>query len=282
VASPDTAQWLTNGSYVPPRAGWATTREAATVSNDHVNTSPTQRQPPQPPIELVVTRSNGDRPAYPPSREPHHRVNSGSSTVYYEDVNPGFAVESNPAPPIPAEHERQEQLIPHLLQPNGHDGQRQFGPSPNEMLRPISGEIDAVSSCEDLEQGTRSPAESEISNFTSVSQRGVNPNWRPGYPGEVGNFGPASAPTYGQPGIMRKPVGMGMQARQEQQNKKDLLFAGNPDFEIPGMGPNRRGRGGGIGGTMRGGGGHGRIPGGGVGPSVVSGGGDGRYPTPLT
>jgi len=281
VASPDTEQRLTSGSYVPPRAGWTTTREAATVLNDH-NTSLTQRQPPQPPIELVVTHSNSDRPAYPPSRGPHQRVNSGSSDVYYEDVNPRFAAESNPAPPIPAEHERQEQSIPHLFQPGGHDGQRQFGPSPNEMLRPTSGEIDPVSSCEDLQQGTRSPAESEASNFTSVSQRGVNPNWRPGYPGEVGNFGPGSAPAYGLPGVMRKPVGMGMQARQEQQNKKDLLFAGNPDFEIPGMGPNRSGRGGGVGGGMRAGGGQGRILGAGMGPSAVSGGGDGRYPTPGT
>lgn len=54
--------------------------------------------------------------------------------------------------------------------------------------------------------GTRSPAESEHSNFTSISQRGVNPQWSP------------------QPPMpQRRPV----------QQRHDMILD-NPDFKLPG------------------------------------------------
>lgn len=71
-----------------------------------------------------------------------------------------------------------------------------------------------TNSYEDL-PGARSPAESETSNFTSVSQRGVNPNWRPGYGGEFNSFAPA----------------------RRQSNTQARILDANPDFHLPGMGP---------------------------------------------
>ena len=181
-------------------------------------------------------------------------MNSGGSDAYYEDVDPRFAPESEAVAPIPSQPERfQEQnSVPPLLRP-GHDGGPQYHPS-SEL---VHSQLPPTNSYEDL-PGARSPAESDASNFTSVSQRGINPNWRPGNGGEFSSLGPAR--------------------RQNPQMRRDVLLAGNPDFEIPGIGgPGRafagRGRGGMRGGMM-GGGAPGRIP-----PaSAVGMGADGRYP----
>lgn len=79
--------------------------------------------------------------------------------------------------------------------------------------------------------------------------RGVNPNWKPGGPGDVGQFGPHP---------MRKPV--------QVQQRRDVLLENNPEFSLPF--PAGRGRGG------RGNGG--RRPGPPI--STLSGGPGGRYP----
>lgn len=179
------------------------------------------------------------------------RVNSGGSDIYYEDVDPRFASDPEPMPPMPANPELEgNNRPPTLLAPGQHHQYRpdSFNGAPR------------TNSYEDL-PGARSPAESDTSNFTSVSQRGVNPNWRPGNGGEFSSLGPPR--------------------RRDQQTKRDVLLAGNPDFELPGMsGPGRlgtRGRGGGgpgVRGGMMGGGGGSRIP-----PATVVGAGaDGRYP----
>ena len=66
-----------------------------------------------------------------------------------------------------------------------------------------------------------SPA-SDNSNMTSISQRGVNPNWRPGQA------------SLGVPGRRE-------QQRQQQQQQRDMLLSSNPDFELPGgSGPHGR------------------------------------------
>lgn len=170
--------------------------------------------------------SNSTVPRYSgSSRRP--RVNSGGSDLYYEDVDPKFALDETAPPlplPIPEQHQHR---VPSTLTP------RPLG----AQYRPDSLALPPSHSYEDL-PGARSPAESETSNFTSVSQRGVNPNWRPGNGGEFNSFGP----------IRRLP-------NRDQQMRRDVLLAGNPDFEIPGMGPPARmgprgGRGGG--GMMRG------------------------------
>lgn len=63
--------------------------------------------------------------------------------------------------------------------------------------------------------GSRSPAISERSGFTSVSQRPVNPRWNPG---------PGAGQAYGQM-PPRRPV-----------NRGPDLLATNPDFQLPGPG----------------------------------------------
>ncbi|KAH7304896.1 SUR7/PalI family-domain-containing protein [Stachybotrys elegans] len=73
--------------------------------------------------------------------------------AYYEDIDPRFAA---PAAPVP------QQSPPPLNVP--------------PPIEPIYEDVHADNS------GARSPAESERSNFTSISQRGINPRWNPAPP----------------------------------------------------------------------------------------------------
>jgi hypothetical protein len=163
-------------------------------------------------------------PASRPAEHPnvntsgHRRASSGDN--YYEDVDPRFA---NQPPATNA-------LVPAALAPGYTTG----GSSGN--LQPLG--MDGNNSYEDVQSGSRSPAESERSNFTSVSQRGVNPRWNGGQNG------------YGPPMPSRRPV--------NAPQRNDILLNSNPDFELPG------GRGGRGGGPGRSRGGPGQIPGGGM------------------
>jgi hypothetical protein len=159
-----------------------------------------------------------------------------SSDNYYEDVDPRFADPLPSQPPLGP---------PRMLPANQGTG---YTNSSNGNLRvqppqsqPLGG-ADGNSSYEDIQSGQRSPAESERSNFTSVSQRGINPRWNPG-------------PNYGGSGPMpnRRPA--------PQQAREDMLLNSNPDFMLPGGGG--RGRGGARGGPRGRGGPQatGRIPG---------------------
>lgn len=134
------------------------------------------------PVELAESTSRN-----------HKRSPSGDH--YYEDIDPRF-VETRNHP----------SLIPAGLAINPPQANMQLGPNhPNE----------------DAHSGSRSPAESERSNFTSVSRRGVNPRWQE---------------AYAEPLPSRRPV-------PPQQN--DILLNSNPDFQIPGAR-------GGLGGRMPG------------------------------
>jgi hypothetical protein len=96
------------------------------------------------------------------------------SESYYEDVDPRFAGPSTATPPQPP------------------------------PIEPIYEDVHA------LHNGARSPAESEKSNFTSISQRGINPRWNPPPPM------PHNAPQ-----------------RRQVQKRHDMLLD-MPDFQIPG------------------------------------------------
>jgi hypothetical protein len=139
------------------------------------------------------------RPAeLPNSSTGHKRISSGGDN-YYEDVDPRFADE-------PA---NTNSLMPAALHPKSSsgDGSHTIG-------------MDGNNSYEDL-SGSRSPAESERSTFTSISQRGVNPRWN----GQNG---------YGAP----------MPRRPPQPRGDDILLNSNPDFQLPagrGRGPPSRG-----------------------------------------
>ncbi|KAF4984212.1 hypothetical protein FZEAL_552 [Fusarium zealandicum] len=112
---------------------------------------------------------------------------TGGTSNYYEDVDPRFASETPPA-------------TSHLQPP---------------PIEPIYEDIHANNA------GARSPAESERSTFTSISQRGINPRWNPNPPPPM---------PYQQGPHPRRPV---QQQQQQQQKRQDVLLD-NPDFSLPG------------------------------------------------
>lgn len=109
-----------------------------------------------------------------PTRGPSNNNN------YYEYVDPRFASSQN----------------------NRNDGR---------LLPPP---IEAYEDVHASSNGARSPAESERSNFTSISQRGINPQWNPNAP---------PMPSHPHAAQFRKPV----------QQRHDVLLD-NPDFKLAG------------------------------------------------
>lgn len=106
-------------------------------------------------------------------------VGQGDANNYYEDVDPRFAGVS-------------------------------AGPYQTPPVEPAYEDVHATNN------GARSPAESERSNFTSISQRGVNPRWNPP---------PPMPQHYGGP--PRRPAA---------QQRQDMILD-NPDFQLPGSRP---------------------------------------------
>ncbi|KAK8877162.1 pH-response regulator protein palI/prr-5 [Apiospora arundinis] len=162
--------------------------EASRYSQDESYTPPRQawnqgpgRNSPRMPSPLNVAPKASELPTQtPPPPAP-----TASDSNYYEDVDPRFT-----EPP------------PRALQP---------GPAPlRDPMREPSYDDDMHAAA-----GARSPAPSERSNFTSVSQRGVNPRYQP--PGGYGQVPPP-----------RRPV--------NQQNEVNVLN-NNPDFQL---GPARK------------------------------------------
>ncbi|KAI1483437.1 hypothetical protein K445DRAFT_12056 [Daldinia sp. EC12] len=140
--------------------------------------------PSRPPQEL----SSGTPPPPQPQPQPQPQPATASKGDYYEDVDPRFEEPaSKPQPP-------QLQLPP------------QDGPS-----------------YDDVPPQPMSPAISEQSGFTSISQRGINPRWNPP-PGHG----------YNQQMPPRKPVG---------RNEVNVLNS-NPDFQLPTTRGGAAGRGG--------------------------------------
>jgi hypothetical protein len=229
-----------SSQYMPPRTQW-NQKQAGPPLAANRNLSPIQASP----IEQSHSPMHTRRPSVP--------------DTYYEDVDPRFA---EPSPPQHLQSNNGN-FMPHSLQA----GTR--GPPPmNTHLSPTyqaggsSQDLRNLrdSSMESLQEGQRSPAASDASHFTSVSQRGVNPNWRP------------------PPGQQQRPRG--------PPRVDDIVLAANPEFSLPGVGASGRGgRGGfrGRGGSGMGpsGGVPGGLPGmgmgGGLGPAS---GGGGRYPSP--
>lgn len=112
-----------------------------------------------------------------------------TSANYYEDASPRYDTQNN-------QH-------PHGLQ----------HPPPVE---PLYEDVHA-----NVHDGSRSPAESERSNFTSISQRGINPEWNPN------QNHPPMPQQRGMP-----PRGPPAQQRAVQQ-RHDMILD-NPDFQMPG------------------------------------------------
>ncbi|KAF1841617.1 pali-domain-containing protein [Cucurbitaria berberidis CBS 394.84] len=198
-------------SYVPVRAGWngqkmPSDQTLSTLDNSSRGLSPIADSP----VELPAQLSQVGAPA-PKGMD--------RSSDYYEDVDPRFAEPARVnAPPI----------MPASLMPGGFSSS-----NPNLLAAPNSSDpnLPRTASYDELPEGSRSPAVSEASHFTSVSQRPVNPNWIPELGAPAGQFAPYNG---------RRPV------RQE-----DAILqanAANPDFAIPGAMRGGRGRGRGRGG----------------------------------
>lgn len=122
---------------------------------------------------------------------------------YYEDIDPRFADQAETGNPNTASLA--------LTHPS---------------LAPVPLNIPTSSSnpYEELPAGARSPAESERSTFTSISQRGVNPRW---------NGGPSNPPILSQQ-VSRRPVPPRGPAGPDILND-------NPDFQLPAGGARRGG-----------------------------------------
>lgn len=198
--------YSTQEPYVPPRAAW-TGGPSRTGTPPTVNASQPLSTVQASPVELPTPIDQPSQGAPPQQRAPHARYNSGDN--YYEDVDPRFAA-PEPAPPASSP-------LPSSLM---------AGPNPSSNLQVDRGHspthLEPSSSYEDIQDGTRSPATSDNSNYTSISQRGVNPAWRP----------PPSGMGMGMGGVPN---------RRPAQQQRDVLLE-NPDFELPSGG--RGGRGG--------------------------------------
>ncbi|KAG5926059.1 hypothetical protein E4U42_003693 [Claviceps africana] len=125
------------------------------------------------------------------SNMPYGRT--GPRSDYYEDIDPKF-----------------EKMPPQT----GHAGPMPQTPPPEPAFEDVHAVVG----------GARSPAESERSNFTSISQRGINPRWEPQPP----------MPNQGIP--PRRPV-------PAKQQRQDVLLNNNPDFQLPGSRGQAPGRG---------------------------------------
>ncbi|RFU34501.1 hypothetical protein B7463_g1878, partial [Scytalidium lignicola] len=146
-----------------------------------------------------------------PSRSGSATRNKRASENYYEDVDPRFAADE---PPV----QSNAHALPPVLVPGPRTPPAGSGLLPIGMQNELPYE----------ESGSRSPAESDRSNFTSVSQRGINPRWN------------------GQPGYGPPLPGPGNRRPGPSQQRNEILLNSNPDFELPG------GRGGRNGGPGRG------------------------------
>lgn len=149
---------------------------------------------PSPPAKNYATPvpNIGEHPTMrrQPAREP--------SDVYVEDVDPRFA--NTDPPQLPAIEVSSAPLSPSYHPLPQHHSTAAY--NSESLLDPIGNRVD-----------NRSPAQSEGSNFTSISQRGPNPNWEPG----PGSRAPppsrfqenilAANPDFSLPGIARRPVG---------------------------------------------------------------------------
>ncbi|KAK3996978.1 SUR7/PalI family-domain-containing protein [Cladorrhinum sp. PSN332] len=156
-----------------------------------------------------ASRYSQDENTYVPPRQAWNQTGGRTPPPLAPSSQPTeTATRGTPAPPLPAAGEYYEDVDP------------RFADSPvvaNKPRTPPPLEpIQTANTYEDIPPGSRSPAESERSTFTSISQRGVNPRWNP----------PPQ-----QPSIPRRPV----------NRPSDMLLTSNPDFGLPTRGSPARG-----------------------------------------
>ena len=156
----------------------------------------------------------------PQAHTASHGRNQSSADAYYEDVDPRFVAPETDT----ARHTQATQssgAVPSPLMPG-------ISQAPSDLAQaqhPTIETIDPDPSYEELQDGQMSPA----SDMSSISQRGVNPNWRPGTEGGVQRRGQANLDVPGR------------REQRHRQQQRDMLLSSNPDFELPsGSGPHGR------------------------------------------
>ena len=161
------------------------------------------------PIELPEQNTIRNNRELPQGQGPSHTRKASDN--YYEDVPAQFMS------PEDNSHQGTQQLQPnHAMPASLIPGASSH--SPNYPIVEHHGEIvDPDEPYDHLPEGQRSPA-SDNSEMTSISQRGVNPNWRPGSADALGRL---EVPQH---------------RAQAQQQKRDMLLNTNPDFEVSGRG----------------------------------------------
>ena len=205
---------------MPPRTAWTGSgNKGGNSLQEHNNSNPVEL-----PVHLTPRTQHRPRSSsLPQNQYSNHRRNQSSADNYYEDVDPRFA-------PEPLNTERQTQLtqhtrsssntVPQALMP----GISKVDDRQHQPVRPTIETVDPMDNSYDSfrdsqQDGLISPAASDNSNMTSISQRGVNPNWRPQ---DGQRFQGPGQPNLGVPG--RKPV----------QQQSEMVLNSNPDFELPG------------------------------------------------
>ena len=253
--SPARSPQVGTGALVPPDRGTsASPAVISPISTHEVNPFPGDAIAP---VELPGHAV--ERPAATSgstSRSASQTRPRKSSEAYYEDVDPRFIQDEPPLPPPT------NSLTPAPLAPNAHlqppariareNSQSSSiytnNPSPGssrEVGDPMSssGPLSANTS-EDLIARQKSPAASDMSNFTSISQRGVNPNWSgPPPSGPLPPRGPTVMGSGNSSSIYTNAPGP-----QGASSQLDV----NPDFAV-GRGPSAQ--------AARGGGGYGHARG---------------------
>jgi hypothetical protein len=165
------------------------------TSRQDWNNSPRVPSPLQIPTRSTPTPAGGAVTAQPPPRQA-----TQVSNVRYETADPRFGRDQPSSPPA----------YP--------------GPRMGADFPPYA-PADALPPLEDIPPPRHmSPgAESDRSNFTSISQRGVNPHWNPDASPPVPMLQQGGMPGRGQgPPPPRRP----------QQARQDILFMDNPDFSL--------------------------------------------------
>lgn len=204
-----------NNEYVPPRVAWNGQTTGTPPPPDRNDTaSPVEL----PAADMISSRATAVprpsdsyyedvAPAFDNTRMPNTHAHPAALTPGGTPMPPSLFPLQIPEQPVHQHQQRQPQPQPQPQYQHQHQHQHQYHQHQHQHQQ---------TEAEALRDGQRSPAMSTTSNFTSISQRPLNPNWQPGY-----------APP--MPAQRRGPT-------------SSQLLGGNPDFELPGVGP--RGRGG--------------------------------------
>lgn len=151
-----------------------------------------------------------------------------SGGQYYEDVDPRFeqaghqTAAAGPSPP---------HAMPDYGQP-----QQQSRSYPQHMVNREPSHSSTYTDSAEMDLRAKSPAQSDNSNFTSISQRGVNPDWQP----EGGQYGGPGNGNGGYRGGYRGGAHFNSRGPPPHRQVQDSVLNNNPDFAVGGAGPGGR------------------------------------------